>query len=132
MEKRKLTVFLTFSGVAEEAMQFYADSLPSTTIQSIVRYGKEAGEEAENKVLHGSLSFQGEEIMFMDIVGEVPAFSWATSIYVDCQSEEEFDAIFTPLSQQGSVMMGPEPVAQFRKVAWVTDKFGVTWQPVWE
>ena len=30
------------------------------------------------------------------------------------------------------VMMKEEPFMQFRKVAWVTDKYGVTWQPVLE
>ncbi len=28
-------------------------------------------------------------------------------------------------------MMGPESVGEIRKCAWVIDKFGVTWQPVW-
>jgi len=31
-----------------------------------------------------------------------------------------------------TVMMGPEPIGALRKVAWVTDKFEVTWQPVWQ
>jgi len=76
----------------------------------------------------------GQEIMFldMDAAHAAPDFSWATSIYIDCRDETEFDAVFNGLSQGGVVMMGPEPIAHFRKCAWVTDKFGVTWQPVWE
>jgi predicted 3-demethylubiquinone-9 3-methyltransferase (glyoxalase superfamily) len=74
----------------------------------------------------------GQQIMFLDIeaTAHAPAFSWATSFYLDCETEAEFDTIFAALSKEGTVMMGPEPVLHFRKVAWVTDKFGVTWQPV--
>lgn len=28
-------------------------------------------------------------------------------------------------------MMGPEPVMDMRKCAWITDKYEVTWQVVW-
>ena len=28
-------------------------------------------------------------------------------------------------------MMGPEAVPPMRKVAWITDQFGLTWQLVW-
>jgi len=27
--------------------------------------------------------------------------------------------------------MGPEPIMNLRKVAWVTDRFNITWQLVW-
>ncbi|WNY27561.1 VOC family protein [Methanolapillus ohkumae] len=137
MEKSKLAIFLTFSGQAEEAMQFYASRLPDAKITTLVRYGKNhpfAGDGDENKILHGAVSFMGQEIMFLDMDAAHPApnFSWASSIYVNCQSEEEFDAVFAGLAKSGTVMMGPESVGHIRKCAWVTDKFGVTWQPVWE
>lgn len=137
MEKRRFAPFLTFTGKAEEAMRFYASILPGAEITELVRYGKEhhyAAEGEENNVLFGSLSIVGHEIMFLDMDAAHPApdFSWATSIYFDCRDEAEFDAIFSGLSLSGTVMMGPEAVGQFRKCAWVTDKFGVTWQPVWE
>ena len=137
MEKRKIAPFLAFNGNAEEAMKFYVSVFPATEITKIMRYGKKhpfATTGEENKVLCGALSLMGLEIMFLDMTNAypAPAFSWASSIYVDCSSEGEFDTVFKGLAQGGVVMMGPEAVAHFRKCAWVVDKFGVTWQPVLE
>lgn len=132
MEKTQMALFLTFPGRAEEAMQYYAEKLPHAEIVNIVRYGSAAPEGKEETVLHGQLSFKGQTIMFMDMNGPCPDFNWATSIYISCKNEAEFDVIFDGLSDGGTVMMGPELVGNLRKVAWVTDKFGVTWQPVWE
>jgi predicted 3-demethylubiquinone-9 3-methyltransferase (glyoxalase superfamily) len=128
---QRLIPFLSFSGNAEEAMNFYAAVLPGAKIESLTRFEKEHRGD-EGKVLTGVLSFMGQQIMFLDIeaAAHAPAFSWATSLYLDCESEAEFDATFAALSKDGTVMMGPEPVLHFRKVAWITDKFGVTWQPV--
>jgi predicted 3-demethylubiquinone-9 3-methyltransferase (glyoxalase superfamily) len=126
MEKRRIAPFLTFNGCAEDAMQFYAANLPGANITKLVRYGKDhpyGGEGEENKILYGALSFMGQEIMFldMDTAHPAPDFSWAMSVYVDCHDEAEFDAVFSGLSQGGIVMMGPEPVGNMRKCAWVTD-----------
>ena len=137
MKKSKIAPFLTFNGKAEEAMRFYASILPGAEIVALKRYGKEhpfAEEKDENKVLHGTLLFGGQEIMFLDMDAAHPApdFCWAASLYVNCENEAEFDAVFNGLAQGGLVMMKEEPFMQFRKVAWVTDKFGVTWQPVLE
>jgi predicted 3-demethylubiquinone-9 3-methyltransferase (glyoxalase superfamily) len=125
--------FLTFHGNAEEAMNFYASTLPGARIESIV-YFEKGGRGDEGKVMTGLLSFKGQKCMFMDMNAEYdcPAFSWSMSLYLDCKDEAEFDAIFNGLAQDGVVMMKEEPFMQFRKVAWVTDKFGVTWQPVLE
>lgn len=118
-------------------MRFYEAQLPGAAITKLVRYGKDhpyAAAGSENNVLYGALSFMGQEILFLDMDDAHPApnFSWASSIYIRCRDEAEFDAIFNGLSRDGMVMMGPEPVAHFRKCAWVTDQFGVTWQPIWE
>jgi predicted 3-demethylubiquinone-9 3-methyltransferase (glyoxalase superfamily) len=114
-------------------MDFYASVLPGAKIESIVRFEK-GGRGDEGKVMTGVLSFMGQRFMFMDMNAEYdcPAFSWASSFYLDCKDEAEFDAVFDGLAQGGIVMMKEEPFMQYRKVAWVTDKFGVTWQPVLE
>ena len=129
--KRRFTPFLTFHGRAEEAMNFYASVLPDSRIESIVRFDK-GGRGDEGKVLTGVLSAMGQQIMFMDMNAEYdcPAFSWTTSFYLEFTDESEYDATFNSLAQGGFVMMKEEPFMQFRKVAWVTDRFGVTWQPV--
>ncbi|MCL2575961.1 MAG: VOC family protein [Defluviitaleaceae bacterium] len=137
MEAPKLAPFLTFCGKAEEAMKFYTSALPNAEIKELVLFGKNhpyAKEGEENLVLFGSLSIAGYEIMFQDMgsAHAVPSFSWSTSLYIKCDDEAEFDAIFNALSQGGVVMMGPESVGHIRKCAWITDKYGITWQPVWE
>ncbi|WNY25008.1 VOC family protein [Methanolapillus millepedarum] len=130
-KNQKVTPFLTFAGNAEVAMNFYV-SVFSGKIISIVYIPKD-GPGEEGKVLHGVFEILGQTFMALDMEKEyaVP-FSWATSFYIDCATEDEFDFLFGKLSDGGSVMMGPEPVLDLRKVAWVTDKFGVTWQPVWK
>ena len=123
--------FLSFHGRAEEAMNFYAEILPDAKIETLIRFEQGEGGD-EGKVLFGELSFLGHKIMFLDIKADIECqkFSWATSFYLECKDEEEFNAVFTGLAQDGIIMMKPEGVLHFRKVAWVTDKFGVAWQPV--
>ncbi|MGL4694673.1 VOC family protein [Enterococcus larvae] len=136
MAQSKIIPFLTFPEKAEEAMKFYEASFPNAKITRLVRYDENVpnvSPELIGKVLNGSLDLQGQEILFMDMdTANAPAFSWAMSIYVNCEDESEFDAVFGSLSTEGTVMMGPEPVMNLRKVAWVTDKYGVTWQLIWE
>jgi predicted 3-demethylubiquinone-9 3-methyltransferase (glyoxalase superfamily) len=132
-QRHKLIPFLTFHGNAEEAIIFYSQAFPDTKIEELVRY--EEGMPGEvGTVLHGTMSIMDQQFMFMDFdsAHDLPPITWATSFYIKCTDEAQFDSIFDALKGGGSVMMGPEPVMHMRKVAWVTDKFGVTWQPVWE
>ena len=130
---QRLIPFLTFHGNAEEAMQFYVAVLPGAKIESIAHFGE--GQRGDTgKIMNGRLSFMGMQILFMDMNAEYdcPPFSWTTSFYVTCKDEAEFDSMFNGLAEGGVVMMKEEPFMQYRKVAWVTDKYGVTWQPVLE
>lgn len=133
----KLIPFLTFSGRAEEAMDFYAKVFVDSERVSLTRIDDSLDPEATGqepgKVLNGQLKIKGQLVMFMDLAPAFSTpFSWANSLYVACDDEAEFDQLFSGLSDDGSVMMGPEPVMNLRKVAWVTDRFNVTWQLVWE
>ncbi|HAP16076.1 VOC family protein [Lactococcus muris] len=136
MVKSKVTPFITLNGKSKEAMDFYARVLPETKITRMDFYKEspDFSEVEEELVLYGALSIKGAEVFFLDMQEQYPAPepTWAHSIYLDCDTEQEFDQIFAALSETGSVMMGPESVGNIRKCAWITDKFGITWQPVWE
>lgn len=130
-QNQTITPFLTFPGNAEEAVGFYVHTFPGSRIISLTRYGKDERME-EGKVLNATFELRGRQFMAMDMgKADVPAFTWAMSLFVECTESDEFDRLFARLSDGGNVLMGPEPVMGLRKVAWVTDKFHVTWQLVW-
>ncbi|MGP7816913.1 VOC family protein [Niallia sp. 01092] len=134
MEKsrQRITPFFTFSGNAEEAMNYYISIFPDSKLVSLTRISKEDRGE-EGKLLNGTFELMGQQFMVLDMEKEYcPAFTWAVSSLIECKDQKEFDHLFTNLSEEGVVMMGPEPILHFRQVAWVTDKFGVTWQLIWE
>ena len=128
---QKLMPFLTFPGKAEEAMIYYKKVF-GAEIESVTYF--EADQPGDvGKVLNGIMDFDGMKLLFMDMstAYPTPAFSWATSLFLTFPDEPSFDRAFAGISAEGTVMMGPEPVNEIRKCAWVTDKFGVTWQLVW-
>ena len=128
--KQKIITFLTFSGNAEEAMNFYVSLFPNSRILGLTLISKvDRGEVG--KVLNGTFELNDQQFMVMDLEkAYAPTFNWAMSLYVDCDDEKEFDTLFEKLSSDGKVIMGPEPIYNLRKVAWVSDRFGVTWQLV--
>ena len=131
-ESKSIKPFLTFPDNAEEAVNFYVSIFPNSQINYITKYGKNERVQ-EGKLMNATFQLKGNSFMAMDIGSEfAQQFSWATSFFVSCDDENEFDLLFNSLSDNGVVMMGPEPIFNMRKVAWVTDKFGVTWQLIWE
>lgn len=128
---QRIVPFLTFSGSAEEAIRRYVSMFPGSRIVSLRRIGKE-DRGVEGKVLHSTFELMGQRFMAMDVEpAQAPEFTWAASLYVECADEEQFDVLLKDLSDGGTVLMGPEAIYELRKVAWVTDRFGVTWQLVW-
>ncbi|MDD7794457.1 VOC family protein [Clostridium sp. 'White wine YQ'] len=122
--------FLTFSGNADEAMNFYVSIFPDSKILELTRVGENVKGE-EGGVLHGSFEIKGQRFMAMDVDKSYhPDFTWAMSLYIDCVDEMEFNSLFKSLSHGGKVLMRPESVLTLMSVAWVTDRFGVTWQLV--
>jgi len=125
---QKVTMFLMFDGKAEEAMNFYTSLIGGSKILSITRYGpNEAG--AEGTVKHATFSLNGQELMCIDSSTRHEfTFTPAMSLYVNCETEAEIDHLFEKLSHAGQVFMPLDRYPFSNKLAWIADKFGVSWQ----
>lgn len=130
---KPVSTFFTFNGNAEEAMNFYLATFPDAKKISLTYFTKPEQGGDIGKVLNGTFEIKNAAFMVMDMTNNAsPDFSWSTSTIYLASTESEFDDLFDKLSKEGTVMMGPEAVELLRKVAWVTDKYGVTWQLVFE
>jgi predicted 3-demethylubiquinone-9 3-methyltransferase (glyoxalase superfamily) len=125
---QKVTTFLMFTGQAEAAMNLYTSLFKQSAILNITRYGaNEAG--AEGSVQHATLTLNGQEFMCIDS-SPVHAFTFtpSMSLYVRCATEEEIDAVFATLSQDGQILMPLDRYPFSQKFGWLADRFGVSWQ----
>ena len=125
---QKITTFLMFSGKAEEAMRFYTSLFKQSKILDVTRYG--ANEDgAEGTVKHATFTLNGQEFMCID-GGAEHAFTFtpSMSLYVRCDTEQEIDALFANLAQDGQVLMPLDRYPFSAKFGWLSDRFGVSWQ----
>jgi predicted 3-demethylubiquinone-9 3-methyltransferase (glyoxalase superfamily) len=120
--------FLMFEGQAEAAMKFYVSLFPASEITELVRYA--AGQAGvEGSVMKAAFTVGGQTILCTDsFVHHDFTFTPANSFFVSCESEAEIRRLSVALSEGGSVFM---PLAEYgfsRLFAWVSDRFGVSWQ----
>jgi predicted 3-demethylubiquinone-9 3-methyltransferase (glyoxalase superfamily) len=114
----KVKTFLTFKANGEEAVRLYTSLIQNSQVFSIVR-SETDGPIARGALLHASFVLDGQEFMAMD-GGDYFTISEGTSIYVDCESQEEIDRLWAALSDGGEEQM----------CGWVKDRYGVVWQIV--
>lgn len=125
---QKITTFLMFEGKAEEAMRFYTSLFPDSEIRSISRYGdNEAG--PAGTVHHALFSLGGQCLMCIDsAVKHEFTFTPAMSLFVTCATTSEIDTLFARLSDGGKTLMPLDAYPFSKRYAWVSDRFGVSWQ----
>jgi predicted 3-demethylubiquinone-9 3-methyltransferase (glyoxalase superfamily) len=122
-----ITPFFTFTGRAEEAMNFYLSLLDGSEIVEITRYGAGAP-GPEGTVMLARFRLGSQEFLCSDSpVEHAWSFTPAISLFVTCDPDE-IDRLFERLSEGGQVFMplGAYPFSP--KFGWVGDRFGVTWQ----
>lgn len=123
-QKQNINPFLLFvgkqKGRAEEAMRFYTSIFKNSGITRLERYGKVEG-ETEGTVLHAEFTLDGQTFMVMDSSRDHNfAFNEAFSFFVNCETQEEIDALWSTFSKGGAES----------QCGWVKDKFDVWWQIV--
>jgi predicted 3-demethylubiquinone-9 3-methyltransferase (glyoxalase superfamily) len=125
---QKIKTFLMFDGKCEQAMNFYVSLFREAAIASLRRYGPE-GPGAEGSVMQATFTLGGQTFMCIDSPVEHEfTFTPAMSLFVDCIDEAEIDALFAKLSDGGQVLMPLNAYPFSRRFAWLSDRFGVSWQ----
>ncbi len=121
---QKLVPCLWFDRQAEEAVKFYVSIFKNSSIDGIVRYGKEGFEihhMEEGTVMTIDFSIEGQKFIALN-GGPVFSFNEAISFQVYCETQEEVNYYWEKLSEGG------DPNAQ--QCGWLKDKYGVSWQVV--
>lgn len=125
---QKITTFLMFEGQAEAAVNLYTSLFPDSEIIHINRYDAD-GMGAEGTTQHVIFSLNGQTFMALDShVHHDFSFTPAISLYVTCADEAEIDRIYAALVEGGEIMMPLDAYPFSAKFAWISDKFGVSWQ----
>ena len=113
---QKITPFLWFDGNAEEAMNFYLSIFKNSKVLRVARYG-DAGPGPKGTVMVASFQLEGQEFQALN-GGPQYKFTPAISLFVNCETQQEVDALWEKLSEGGRI----------DQCGWLQDKFGLSWQ----
>ena len=111
-----ITPFLWFDGNAEEAMNHYLSTFRNSKIVRVSRYG-DAGPGPKGSVMTATFELEGQQFHALN-GGPHFKFTPAISLFVDCETQEEVDALWSKLSA--------DPEAE--QCGWLKDRFGLSWQ----
>ena len=123
---QKFVPTLMFTGKAagrcEEAIHFYTELFPNSTVQGILKYPEGVEGGTPGQVQHAQFNINGYTLMAMDSsMDHGVEFSEGNSITVITQDQEETDYYWNGLIADG----GEESMC-----GWLKDKFGLSWQIV--
>lgn len=118
---RSVAPFLMFQGDGEAALDLYRAVFPGLVVESLERH--EAG------VKLARLTLAGQTILLNDSPPvHAFAFTPSMSLFVECDTADEVRALAAALGDGGKEMMPPGDYGFGTLFAWVSDRFGVSWQ----
>lgn len=115
---QKITTFLWFEDQAEEAANFYVSVFKNSKILQITHCGENAPRPV-GSVLTVRFQLDGQEFIALN-GGPQFKFTEAISLVVNCDTQEEIDAMWQKLSEGGEKV----------ECGWVKDRYGLSWQIV--
>lgn len=123
------TPFLMFQdGKGQQALDFYAEHVPGSRIEAVERFGPD-GPGPEGTILRAHAVVAGQPVMVHDsFITHGFDFTPSWSFFLDCDDAETFDRLFATLSEGGGVLMPPGNYGWSSNFAWISDRFGVSWQ----
>lgn len=110
-------ICLWFDGNAEQAIDYYMQIFKDGKIHN--KFYTEVAPPRQGKETPLTIEFEMGGIRYMALNGGPEyKFSPATSIMVNCDTQEEIDYYWDHLSKGGQPL----------QCGWLTDKFGIAWQ----
>lgn len=119
---QKTVTCLWFDSQAEEAARFYVSLFENSSIGNITYYSPSSAKESgqpENSVLTVDFVLDGQTYMALN-GGPIFKFTHATSIVINCDSQQEVDHFWNALGEGG----------EYEPCGWLTDRYGLSWQIV--
>ena len=109
-------------------MRFYVSTFPDAEILNIDLYtSDDPGQEGTVK----GATFRIADLTLRCIDSpDVHSFGFTPSVsfFFDCEDDETFNELFDRLSSEGSVFMPPSQYPFADRFAWLSDRYGVSWQ----
>lgn len=128
MHQPSVLPFLMFQGDGTAALDFYRSVFPDAQIAEIERYGAE-GPGPEGSIKLARFTIGGQSVLCSDsFVKHGFSFTPSFSFFVECPSEDAVRQLSDRLKAGGGELM---PVGNYgfsTLFAWVSDRFGVSWQ----
>ncbi|MCI3132925.1 VOC family protein [Phenylobacterium aquaticum] len=123
----KIQPFLMFqNGQCQAALDLYVSLIPGAQVLEIAHFPEGQGAPA---IMRAVLSLGGQTVICNDSpVKHAFDFTPSFSLFVDCETEAEVDRLAAALGEGGSVLMPVGDYGFSRRFAWVSDRFGVSWQ----
>lgn len=115
---QKITPCLWFDDQVEEAVNFYVSIFKNSKILQTTHYGNDAG-AFSGKVLTITFELEGQRFMALN-GGPTFHFTEAISLMVNCDDQQELDAMWDALLEGGEEV----------ECGWLKDKYGLSWQIV--
>lgn len=122
-----VSVAWMFTGEGEEAMRYYEDVIPSFEVKEIIRHTEG---DMKGKIAQGFCTLNSLHIVISDSP-PVHSFTFtpSTTLMLFLPSSQEVDALAGKLKgEEGKYLMPPGDYGFCKYFAFVTDRFGISWQ----
>ena len=126
----KLNPYLNFNGKCREAMTFYQACLGGELFMQKVAESPISAQmpsEMGANVLHSTLTSGNVVMMGSDMMGNNIVKGNVITLFLDCETNEEINTIFSKLSENGQVITPLHQSFWGATFGELTDKHGILW-----